>query len=343
LKNCFIQHTKFFWVKKDKGESSLRKSIIYTVVFLILFSLCFISIPQAHSQTANVKVVTYSWYIDNAGLLDVVGEIQNVGTSIVSSVILSGTAITTTGSQQTSNTIAYVKNMLPNQKAPFYMTFFLQPDQATQSTPTVSSVTVEVSQATTTTGYLYPDVKVTTYQNSIGTSADDKGVYWVTGTVKNTGTQTATNVRVLGTFYNSAGNVIAVGGYTDAPLSVSLAPSASASFKFGAYDTNETLMPSDQKIASYALLIQLEGPIFQGEYPTITPGPTATSSTTSTTPTGTLPTNTEPTQAQNPATIPSWLIPTIIVIVIAAVVGGAVLALRRRAPQQGKQTTKKKK
>jgi hypothetical protein len=323
----------------------MKKSISYTVVFLILFSLCFISIPQVHSQTANVKVVTYGWYIDSAGLLDVVGEIQNDGMSIVSSVILSGTVITTTGNQQTSNTMAYVKNMLPNQKAPFYMTFFLQSDQATQSTPTVSSVTVEVSQAATTTGYLYPDVKVTAHQNSIGTSTDDKGVYWVTGTVKNTGTQTATNVRVLGTFYNSAGNVIAVGGYTDEPLSVSLAPSASTNFKFGAYDTNETLKASDQKIASYALLIQLEGPILQGAAPTITSGPTATSSTTSTTPTGTSPTTTQPThnEDQNSSTIPIWLVAAIVVIVIAAVVSGAVLALKRRNPQQGKQTTKKKK
>jgi hypothetical protein len=306
---------------------------------------------MAQSQTTNVQVVNYSWYIDNAGLLDVVGEIQNIGTGIISSVILSGTATTTTGNQQTSNTMAYVKDMLPNQKAPFYMTFFLQPDQATQSTPTIANVAVAVSQATATTGYLYPDVKVTAHQNSIGSGTDDKGVYWVTGSVKNTGTQTATNVRVLGTFYNSAGNVIAVGGYTDDALSVSLAPSASANFKFGAYDTNETIMPSDQKIASYALLVQVEGPILQGTAPTITPGPTAISSTTSTTPTGTTtPTATQPTQTSddqnqvnNPTTTPSWLLPFIIVIVIAAAVGGAVLALKKLKPQQVKQTSKKKK
>lgn len=328
----------------------MRKSIIYTVVLLTLFSLCFTSIPLAQSQTTNVQVVNYSWYIDTAGLLDVVGEIQNIGTSIISSIILSGTATTTTGNQQTSNTMAYVKDMLPNQKAPFYMTFFLQPDQATQSTPTIANVAVAVSQATATTGYLYPDVKVTAHQNSIGSGTDDKGVYWVSGNVKNTGTQTATNVRVLGTFYNSAGNVIAVGGYTDDALSASLAPSASANFKFGAYDTNETLMPSDQKIASYALLVQVEGPILQGTAPTITSGPTATSSATSTTPTGTTtPTATQPTQTSddqnqvnNPPTTPSWLLPFIIVIVIAAAVGGAVLALKKLKPQQVKQPAKRK-
>ncbi len=132
--------------------------------------------------------------------------------------------------------------MLPNQKAPFYMTFFLQTDQSTQSTPTISDVAVTITQATDTTGYLYPDVKVTSHQNSIGTSTDDKGVYWVTGTVKNIGTQTATDVRVLGTFYNSAGKVIAVGGYTEEALSASLAPSQSVNFKFGAYDSNQTVI-----------------------------------------------------------------------------------------------------
>jgi hypothetical protein len=328
----------------------MRKSIIYTVVLLTLFSLCFTLIPQVHSQTANVKVVTYSWYIDNAGLLDVVGEIQNVGTSIISSVILSGTAITTTGNQQTSNTMAYVKDMLPNQKAPFYMTFFLQTDQTTQSTPTIANVEVIVSQATDTTGYLYPDVKVTTQQNSIGTGTDDKGVYWVTGTVKNMGTQTATNVRVLGTFYDKEGNVIAVGGYTDAALSASLSPSASANFKFGAYDTNQTLMPQNQQIASYALLVQVEGPILQGTAPQITLGPTpnpspnGATSTTSSTPTATQSSD-DQTQINNPPNTqtPSWLYPAIIVIVILVAVGGIVLALKKRKPQQVKQTTGKKK
>ncbi len=323
----------------------MRKSIIYTIVLLTLFSFCFTLIPLAHSQTANVKVVTYSWYIDNAGLLDVVGEIQNIGTSTISSVIIGGIATTTTGNQQTSNTMAYVKDMLPNQKAPFYMTFFLQTDQTTQSTPTIANVAVTVAQATETTNYLYQDVKVTSNQNSVGTGSDDKGVYWVTGTVKNTGSQTATNVRVLGTFYDSTGNVIAVGGYTDDALSSSLAPSASANFKFGAYDTNQTLMPENQQIASYALLVQVEGPIMQGTAPTITPGPTANSS-----PIGTsAPTATQNSHDQTPINNPtdtqtsSWLYPAIIVIVIALALCGAILAFKKRKPQQVNKTSKKKK
>jgi hypothetical protein len=326
-------------------DKFMRKSIMYTIVLLTLFSLFFTLIPQAHSQTTNVKVVTYSWYIDNAGLLDVVGEIQNIGSSTISSVIIGGIATTTTGNQQTSNTMAYVKDMLPNQKAPFYMTFFLQTDQTTQSTPTIANVAVTVAQATETTNYLYQDVKVTSNQNSVGTGSDDKGVYWVTGTVKNTGSQTATNVRVLGTFYDSTGNVIAVGGYTDDALSASLAPSASTNFKFGAYDTNQTLMPENQQIASYALLVQVEGPIMQGTAPTITPGPTANSS-----PIGTsAPTATQNSDDQTPINNPtddqtsSWLYPAIIVIVIALALGGAVLAFKKRKPQQVNKTSKKKK
>jgi hypothetical protein len=326
----------------------MRKFIIYTVALLTLFSICFMLIPQAQSQTTNVQIVSYSWYIDSAGLLDVVGEIQNVGTSTISSVILSGTATTSTGNQQTSNTMAYVKDMLPNQKAPFYMTFFLQPDQGSQSTPTIANVAVAVTQASDTTGYLYPDVKVTSHQNSIGTGTDDKGIYWVTGSVKNTGTQTATDVRVLATFYDSAGKVIAVGGYTDDALSASLASSKSADFKFGAYDYNQTIVPSNQKIASYALLVQVESPILQGTRPTITLGPSATSSTTpagTTAPTATQPgqTSDDQTQVSNPTTTPSWLIPAVIVIVIAAALGGAFLALKKRKPQQISNPTKKKK
>ncbi len=329
----------------------MKKSIIYTVVLLTLFAFSFALIPQAHSQTANIKIVSYSWYIDTAGLLDVVGEVENIGTNTVESVILNAQMTTTTGDQQSTQTMVFVKDMLPNQKAPFYMTFFLQADQTTGALPSIANVQILVAQAPTTTGYLYQDIKITAQQHSIGTGTEDKGVYWVTGTVQNTGSQTATNVRVLGTFYDTAGNVIAVGGYTDTALSTSLAPSAKTDFKFGAYDTNETLVSSDQKIASFTLLVQVEDPVLQGTAPLITPGPTVASTpsvNTSPTPSGnTSPTATQPSQTQtnNPTgtTTPAWLIPVVIIIIIAAIIGVTIFAFNKRKSPQISETAEKKK
>ncbi len=331
----------------------MNKSIAYSIILLGLFACSFISLPEAHSQTSSIKATNYTWYIDTSGFLDVVGEIENVGTSTFSSVILTAQMTTTTGAHQTTQAMAFVNDMLPNQKAPFYMTFVLQADQTTGVVPSVANIEVSVAQAPTTTSYQYQDVKVISQQNSIDTTTDNKGVYWVTGTVQNKGTQTATGVRVLGTFYDSTGKVIAYGGYDGAdPLSTSLAPSAKTDFKFGAYDYNQSVVPSGQKIASYVILVQVAGPILSGTAPQITPSPTTSSTSSpsgSTSPTGgptatNQPNQTSSNQTQNNTAIPSWLIPAIIVIVIVVVIVATVIALKRRKPSQtGKQATKKKK
>ncbi len=335
----------------------MKKSVIYTLILLSLFALSLTIVPSAHSQTLTIKATNYTWYIDSSGFLDVVGEIENVGTSTFTSVILTAKMTTTTGGTQTTQAMAFVNDMLPNQKAPFYMTFVLQADQTTGILPSVANVEVSVTQAATTTNYLYQDVKVISQQNSIDTTTDNKGVYWVTGTVQNTGTQTATGVRVLGTFYDSNGKVIAYGGYDGQdPLSTSLAPSAKADFKFGAYDYNQTIVPSEKRIASYVILVQVAGPILSGTAPQITPGPTssATSSPSVTTapsssasPTNGPTTTTQPSQTSSNQTptntsTPSWLIPAIIVIVIAAAIAAVVLALKRRKPAPVEPTKKKK-
>ncbi len=61
----------------------MRKSIIYFFVALTLVSLGLTLVPTVFSQTENIKIVSYSYYIDNLGYLDVVGEVQNVGPNTV--------------------------------------------------------------------------------------------------------------------------------------------------------------------------------------------------------------------------------------------------------------------
>ncbi len=63
-------------------------------VFRISFS------SKRFSQTQNIKIVSYTYYIDNLGYLDVVGEVQNVGSNTVTSVILTGTVYSSDGTDQ---------------------------------------------------------------------------------------------------------------------------------------------------------------------------------------------------------------------------------------------------
>ena len=72
-------------------------------------------------------------------------------------------------------------------------------------------------------------LKITSSTPSIGTSGDYNGAYGVSGEIKNTGSQTATNVTVVGEFFNSTGSVVGV-GYTTYLTPTDLAPSENNNF-----------------------------------------------------------------------------------------------------------------
>jgi hypothetical protein len=334
LKNRFILQSRFVGVCTDEGQSFMRKIIIYLFVALTLVSLGLTLVPSAFSQPENIKIVSYTYYIDNLGYLDVVGEVQNEGSNTVASVILTGTVYSTDGTDQAdSYTQAWVAYLTPQQKAPFYMDFYApnnSPD-GTWFSVSVSNVALTVRQAEATANYQYPDLKITSSSASIGSGSGDKGVYWVSGTVQNTGSQTAQNITIFGTFYNSTGSVVAV-GYSATLTPANLAPSGAAQFKLGAFDLNQTLMPSSEKITSYSLLIQVLGPILQGTAPVITPSP---SSATSSSPA------TQSPDANSTSSLNPEVIYAIVVVIAILAVAGTILVLRKRKPQETKKAAQK--
>jgi hypothetical protein len=311
----------------------MRKSTVYFFIVLTLLSLGLTLVPSAHSQPENIKILSYSYYIDSSGFLDVVGEVQNIGSNTVTSVILTGTVYATDGTDQAdSTTQAWVTYLLPQQEAPFYMSFY-SPNNSPDGTwlsVGISNIALTVVQANVTSSYQYPDLKITSSSASIGSGTDDQGIYWVTGNVQNTGGQTAQNITVVGTFYNATGTTVAV-GYTDTLTPTLLAPSGTATFEVGAFDLNQTVVPSDEKITSYSLLIQALGPILQGTAPLITPYPSSGSSPTSSPLTSSSPESVGTNNSTN--SLNPTLIAIIVVIGILAVVG-AIVALRKRKPHE---------
>jgi hypothetical protein len=260
----------------------MKKSIVYFIVCLALVSLGLTFVPKVASQPENITIVSYSWYTDLYGNFIVVGEIQNIGPNTVVSVFLTGIVYTRDGvAQAYGYTTAFVNYFVPQQKAPFEMEFLPQASvtgDLSWVSLGVDHVDFTVEGAETTDKYQYPDLSVTDNSGK----ADSEGVYWVTGHVQNSGTQAATNVRVVGTFYNSAGTVVAIGytdsitGYIEDQTSIPLEPSTTASFKLGAFDQNQSKVASDQKIANYRLLVQAETPILSGTPPSPTPTPETT-------------------------------------------------------------------
>ena len=291
-----------------------RVSHLSVLVAIMVLSLTFV--PNVSSQTQNVKVLSYSWYIDSIGFFVAVGEIQNVGTDTIDSVILSGTVYTKDGTPQLySYTQAFVKYLVPQQKAPFYMEFPRESGDLSWLSLGLDRIDFAVIRANATASYQYPYFAIRDSSAMVTT----EGVYWASGTVQNTGVQMARNVRVIGTFYNASGSVVGV-GYTDLLSPASLGPSGSASFKVGAFDMNQTEVSSSFKISSYALLIQAEEPVLSGTAPSPTPSSNPTNSSSPSNPAD---------STQIVTFSPQFLYAVIFVAVILGIAGTA-LALRKR-------------
>lgn len=313
-------------------------------------SLCLVSVPHVSAQTSEVKILSYSYYIDELGILDVVGEVQNVGPNTITEIALAGSVYShgvdlddsgcTVGIEQYP-----VEYLAPGQKAPFYMQFY-EPSNPnypyeTWYSLTSANVILSVTHANATNSYQYPDLNVISSAASLGTNPSgsnaDLGVYWVNGIVQNTGAQTAQNVTVLGTFYNSTGNVVAVGFSNSIG---SLAPSATSTFKLGAFDVNQTNVIESEKITSYSLLINALSPVLQGTPPATTPYPTSEASSAPTGTSSTTGSSSSSGTASNKSTsfLSSTVIAVIAVVVVLAAVG-ALVAVRMRKP---KETTKER-
>jgi hypothetical protein len=279
------------------------------------------------SKTQDIKILSYSYYIDNAGYLDVIGEIQNTGTDTIEKVVLTVTIYGADGTTKgTLSDYAWVSYMAPQQKAPFLIDLASAEDGLDWYTTGVSKVEVSVREADATSSHLYSDFEISVKSAVVSTSGDDKGTYWVSGSVKNVGSQTASKLAVAATFYNSSGDVVAV-GHTDYLTPTNVSPSENAAFKVGAYDTNQTGESASKKITSYALYVQAESPLIEGNAPAATAQATGSSSTD-------LQNDTDSLSNQN-------LIYVLIIVGVAVAVIAALLVSRKGKPAEPEVDLKK--
>jgi len=296
----------------------MRKRVICLLIAIVIVSLTFSSIPRILGQPEDIKITNYSYYVGPSGILEVTGEIQNVGVNTIESVILRGSIYNENGFDVSdSGTKAWVAYIVPQQKAPFIMEFAPPQDTGQWQPGDINKIQFSVAQANATSQYQYPDLKITSSTPSIGNSGDFNGAYGVSGVIKNTGTQTATNITVVGEFFNSTGSVVGV-GYTTYLTPSNLAPSGTTTFQIYALDLNQSEVPTYLKITSYSLLVQTQLPLLQGTAPITTPYQGTGSPTDS-----------------SAKPLNSTLIAVVVVVVVLALVG-VVLVLKRRKPQKSK-------
>ena len=298
---------------------------VVIVVALILAAFNILSAPQVKAQTSEAKVLSYSWYVAPAdttqaeyiGDLVAVGEVQNVGSNVLGYVLVNGFAYNSSGAiVDTASAPLFVVDMLPGQKAPFYLDFTPE-NSVTQDqswVPSVTNVTVAVSYVNDTTQTMYSGLTIPT--GSISAS-DSSGTYTVSGNVENTGDQTTGYVWVVATFYNASGTVVAL-NYTDYLDSSTNTLASGNSVPFTATPMDNTAQLSSE-IANYSLLVQSAPPI-----PTTSP-----SSTSSPGPSSSPGVSTQPTKS--PTLLASGLTYGVAgAIAVVVIVLAALMLLRKR-------------
>jgi hypothetical protein len=201
--------------------------------------------PGVFVQAAytGVTVLSHNSYVSSSGHFVVVGEVQNTGNHLLDTVSLDVVVSASNGSELVAGTTtAYVNNFVVQQKAPFYLDFGKIDFNTVSETSTFD---FNVSNHPPTNYIQYPDLSLTVSSNGIVNNA-----YVVSGSITNSGNQTARDLKVVGTFYNSAGIVVAVGFVI---LDDPLVPNGSASFTVSEFDASSKL---SSKISTFSLLDQ---------------------------------------------------------------------------------------
>jgi len=289
----------------------MKKTLTCLLILLVTSSLTLTFAPNASGSISDISILdNYTFYEDSLGYLVVIGEVQNVGSSVIANVSLTG-AIATDTITASGACIVWGYYLLPGQKAPFYMEF--QNSGASWAGLTKSDISLAVYTAPETSRYKYQEVVVVSSE----ASPTATGEYWVTAELKNTGTQTAQGIAVVATFYNSEG--LPVGsGYIN-PVST-LAAGATKTIKVPCWDLNQTIVDLSHKIAAYSLLVQVESPMqTDGNIPVVSSNPTP------------VPGQTSITSSENQVTgSDQTIIYAAIVAAIAVVAVVAVILIKRR-------------
>jgi len=295
----------------------MNKLVALFLIALTITGLCALSIPLVSAEPSDITILNYTWYIAPStsyypGDLIVVGEIQNTGSSVIDFVALSGIAYTTDGEAQAqSGTSAYVENLLPQQKAPFYIDFSIMSTLSGNLTwlPLLDRVDLRVIRADIIEARQYDGLSVSASTAYL----DANNYYTVVGYLQNVGSQQSGKVWVVGTFYNEAGETIAA-SYTNF-LANYTNPGESIQFSLIPLDVTAEL---SGKITSYSLLLQSYAP-----EPTPSPTPSVSQS-----PNGspTASPSGQPTQSPGPDQgFSSTLVTAIVAAAVVAVVIVVVL------------------
>jgi len=209
-------------------ELKLSKSVLSMSILLAVL-VAHISFISPVKAAANVDILSHTGYLDSFGYYHVVGEVQNVGDQAVNFVKIEVVFYDSSNVEIASRfdlTMLYV--LLAGRKSPFDIVLL----DATQS--------AEVDHYSLSVTFLAASPVPIGLEILSHSSYVDDGYINIVGEIMNIATEKAHNVKIIATYYDAAGDVVAAMlTYLD-PIQSDLDPGETEPFEILLNDEDRT-------------------------------------------------------------------------------------------------------
>ena len=239
----------------ELGRIKLSRKAVSRImlILLVVSTLTFTLNTRSVYAAAQVNILTHSGWLDSVGYYHVSGEVENVGDAPASFVKVTATFYDSGDTVvATSFTYAMLDVLLPGRKSPFEV-LLVDTTQAAK----VHRYSLGVTFSTTSPIPMGLEIL------SNSSYIDEAGYMHVVGEIKNIETGAATYVKVMATFYNSTGNVVATAFTYSDPSDID--PGQTAPFEVLLIYTNRVPL-----VATYALTAESNQYAMVSEFPSIT-------------------------------------------------------------------------
>jgi hypothetical protein len=279
------------------------KKIVVSLTCIAMFALMltmFATFVKPAQAAEQVTIVNHQGFLDYSGYYVVYGEVKNTGDTAAKNIYVKITYSSSEGlDEDETETVIHV--LLPGRKAPFA-------GNAAVQGSLVNSYTVELMDLTMSSEDLPKVLDIVSSSTEVNVIHN----MMITGTVKNSGTETATYTRVYATFYDGpsgTGNVVAVTGATAQPTN--LDPGQTGDFQMAFFVT------PGKTYASYVLVAESD------QYAASTEYVAATGQTSSASPSSSASLSPSP-------SIPEFSSTVVVALIIVAMLIVAVAAKRKQ-------------
>ncbi len=196
------------------------------IAILALMSTMFAMTVEPVKAAEQITITNHQGILDSTGYYNVVGEVKNTGDTPAKNVYVKITFTSSEGNDEDEQE-TLIHTILPGRKAPFMGT-------AAVAGSLVTSYKVELMDLTMASEDVPKNLEIV----SAASEANIINNMMITGSVKNTGTETATYTRVYATVYDGpsgTGNVVAVTSCTSQPYNID--PGQTGTFQMGFFIT----------------------------------------------------------------------------------------------------------